>query len=155
MPKIAAILSLILSSACAHTMIEGTEIPDTEENRAVLATIVALRDALQKRDANAVISLVSPKYFEDMGTPDPKDDYGYDQLKTDVLPKSMAVTREFYVSFEVEEIVVQGDAAHADLRYDSRARLDLPAGTLWDSHKEFNRIILAREDGSWRIVSGL
>ena len=30
-------------------MIEGTEIPDTEDNRQVLATIVALRNALQDR----------------------------------------------------------------------------------------------------------
>jgi hypothetical protein len=60
-----------------------------------------------------------------------------------------------HVSFVVHDIVVTGEHAHADIRYSSRARLDLPSGTLWDSHREFNRVVFARENDAWRIVSGL
>jgi hypothetical protein len=101
------------------------------------------------------LSIVSTSYFEDNGTPDPRDDYGYTELSTRILPDSLAVAKEMHVSFVVHEIVVTGEHAHADIRYNSRARLELPSGTLWDSHREFNRVVFARENHAWRIVSGL
>ena len=80
---------------------------------------------------------------------------GYHELTTTILPESMTVTKELYVDFEVYEVSIEGDTAHADVRYSSRARLELPSGSKWDSHKEFNRVKLSREGGSWLITSGL
>jgi hypothetical protein len=146
---------VLLLAGCAHTLIPGTNVEDSHDNREVLAVLSELQKALQERNTEAMLGLISTRYFEDMGTPTQEDDYGYDQLRRDILPKSMGVTKEMYLSFDVHDIVVDGDLAHADLRYSSRARIDLPAGTLWDSHREFNRVELAREAGSWRIISGL
>ena len=98
---------------------------------------------------------MSPLYFEDNGTAQREDDYGYEELKSKILPDAMNVAQEVHVDFQVHDIVVQGDRAHADVRYTSRARLELPSGSLWDSHKEFNRIELARQNDRWQIVSGL
>jgi hypothetical protein len=145
----------VLALACAHQRIPGTRVPDTAENREVMAVLEKLQAAMQARDVAGIVPLVSPKYFEDNGTPDPTDDYGYGELKDKILPESFAVAAEMHVSFDVHDIRVEGEKAHADIRYDSRARLELPSGTLWDSHREFNRVVFAREDGAWRIVSGL
>ena len=43
--------------------------------------------ALQARDSDTVLSLISPTYFEDMGTIDNRDDFGFEELKTDICPK--------------------------------------------------------------------
>ena len=145
----------LIGSACAHSKIQGTEIPDTDENREVLEVLKALQSAFEVRDAEQVLALVSERYFEDMGTPDPSDDYGYAELKNEVLPKSMSTAKEFYVTFQVHEVEVMEDKAHADIRFASRARLDLPAGTIWDTHQEFNRVEFRRENKQWRIVRGL
>jgi hypothetical protein len=156
-PEMRALLliSVLAATGCATTLIPGTNIYDTDDNRAVLTVLEELRVAMQDRSVDNVVRLVSTRYFEDMGTPTQEDDYGYEQLKTDVLPKSLAVTKEMYVQFEVHEITVEGDLARCDVRYKSRARIDLPAGTKWDSHREFNRVELMKEEGAWKITSGL
>lgn len=142
-------------SACAHTYIEGTQIPDTAENREVMEVVGKVREALEKRDKETLLSMVSPSYFEDNGTVDAKDDYGYVDLKEHILHDSLDITKEMYLSFDIHEVVVDGNQAHADVRYVSRARIALPSGSLWDTQRDFDRIELRREDGNWRVVSGL
>ncbi|MEE8409141.1 MAG: hypothetical protein V3T05_06025, partial [Myxococcota bacterium] len=140
---------------CAHTFIEGTQIKDTEDSRALLAVLDIVRAAMEARDPEAILAVVSKDYFEDSGTLDAADDYGYQELSTKILPESLAATKEIHVTFQIYEIVVADDRAHADIRYASRTHIMLPAGPLWDTHREFNRVEFAREDGAWRIVSGL
>ena len=147
--------ALLFGSSCAHTLVDGTEIDDTAENREILSVLQSVRSAMQDRNQDALLSLVSESYFEDMGTADPADDYGYEYLRDTVIPQTMQVAGKVVVDFAVHEIQVEDQLAHADIRYNSRARLDLPSGAMWDSHKEFNRLELKRENGKWMITRGL
>lgn len=141
-------------TACGHTTIAGTRIEDTRDNREVYAVLTELGDAMEKRDASRVLQLVSSAYFEDMGTPEPEDDYGYHELRS-LLPDHLKMTEELYVDITIYEIGVTGDKAYADLRFKSRARIAMSTGDVWDTQRDFNRIEFAREEGRWRIVSGL
>jgi len=141
--------------ACAHSMIQGTQVRDTPDNRQVLTVVHKAMAALRERDMTALLALISPRYFEDNGTADQGDDYGYQQLKDKILPEITKLAQEVQIDVEVQDIAVEGDRARADVRYQSRAQLALPAGTKWDSNKEFNRIELVREGGGWLIVGGL
>lgn len=141
--------------ACAHSMIEGTNIRDTDDNRAIIEVLFKLRDAMQARDVNAVMALVSPDYFEDNGTPNQQDDYGAEELQNHILPKSFSVAKEMHVTFDVHAVTVEEEHAFADIRYHSRAFLELPAGSKWDSHKDFNRVKFERKNEVWLIVAGL
>jgi hypothetical protein len=149
------VLGVATLAACAHGRIPGTQIPNTEPNREVYAVVRKALDALASRDSKTLLSVVSTRYFESNGTPQPEDDYGYEQLKNDILPKMMTVTKEVFIEAQVQEIDVNGDRAHADIRYSSRARLELPSGSRWDSHRDFDRITLDREPGGWKITGGL
>jgi hypothetical protein len=141
---------------CAHGTIEGTTVPDTEENRAVLEVLTTFRSAMQERDADKIITLVATNYFEDMGTIDQSDDYGYKHLIENVIPSSLKVAQEVYLTFEIHNIEVDGDSAWADVRYNSRAKLGLSSGDLWETHKDFNRIEFSMgEAGRWVITAGL
>ena len=153
-------LSLILSallfnSSCAHTLVDGTQIDDTSENREILSVLHSVRTAMQERNQDALLALISESYFEDMGTADSEDDYGYEYLRDTVIPQTMQIAGKVVVNFSVHEIQVEDQLASADIRYNSRARLDLPTGAVWDSHKEFNRLELKRENGKWLITRGL
>ena len=143
-----------LMLGCAH-FIPGTQIADTADTRAVLAVLGKMRTALEARDADALIALVSHAFFEDLGDDNPSNDYGYRDLQERILPQSLAVAKEIHVDFDIHDIVISGDHATADIRYRSRAQLDLPAGTRWDSHREFDRIEMVREQSTWKIVKGL
>lgn len=157
MKPIFAILLLTLSlGACAHRTIEGTKVKDTDEHRVLYDIVMEYRDAFQARDANRVIALLSPEYFEDNGNADPSDDYGYVQLRDEILPRTFGATEEMYLTLKVQDIVVTDERfAHVDVRYDSRARISMPSGDSWNSQREFNRIEFTREDDRWLIIRGL
>ncbi len=76
-------LGLILSSAlgCASSRIPNTDVPDTSENRDIIAFCERYRHAVESRDARALLAMASPRYFEDGGTPDGSDDYGLEGLQ--------------------------------------------------------------------------
>lgn len=142
-------------TSCAHATIAGTQVQDTAANRQVYATLMQAREALERRDAEALLALISPRYFEDNGTPDPHDDYGYLELREKLVGQALKTAQDVSVSMQVYDIAVDGDHAWADLRYTSRVRLELPGGRLWDSHRDFDRIEFVRENGRWCIVRGL
>ncbi len=140
---------------CAHGYIAGTQVRNTPDNREILAVLDKAFTAMRARDADALLALISKRYFEDNGTADQSDDYGYQELKDKVLPESMRLAKEFQIDAEVQAVEVEGNVAYADLRYTSRVQLALPSGTKWHSTKEFDRVEFVREDGAWRIISGL
>ena len=115
---------------CAHSNIPGTTIEDTEDNRSVLKVLDQLQKALQARDSDTVLSLISPTYFEDMGTIDNRDDFGFEELKTDILAQNIDKIAELYLKIDVHDVQVKGDQAFIDIRYRTH-KLALPSGSTW------------------------
>jgi hypothetical protein len=150
-----ATVALGAAPGCAHNVIAGTQAKDTPANREIYDVLVKLRSCLEQRDAATLMTLVSKNYFEDNGTPDPKDDYGYTELSERLAADTLSTAQEVSISLQIFDITVHGSRAWADLRYTSRARLELPNGRLWDSFRDFDRIEFVREDGAWRIIRGL
>ncbi len=153
--RFSSTLLLLGVFACAHATLPGTQVRATEDNKEIYDLLVRMNEALINRDVDTLLSMVSPHYFEDNGTAQTDDDYGYHELSTRMLPESMQRVEEMQLQMELHDIVVEGGHAYADVRYQSRARLDLPSGPKWDSHKEFNRLEFERQDNRWLIVSGL
>ncbi len=150
-----SLVAVVAALGCAHNYIPGTRVRDTSENREVVALLEKVRAGMEARNAEQILALVSARYFEDNGTLAAEDDFGFEELRTKILPESLAAAEEVHLTFEIHAVEIEGDRAHADIRYNSRARFKLPAGALWDSHREFNRVEFAREKDAWRIVSGL
>lgn len=149
------LLSLTLMVGCAHSTIPGTNIEDTEDNRSVLQVLDQLQKALQARDADTVISLISPTYFEDMGTIDNKDDFGFEEFKASILNDNIDKIAELYLKIDVHDVQVDGDQAFIDIRYRTRAKLVLPSGSTWTQDNDFSRVIFSREEGRWLVSAGL
>lgn len=78
------VLAIMTLAACGggqHTL-RGSRIPDTAVNRGILDTIEAYRQAVERRDAQSLMLMASPKYREDSGTVTGGDDYGISNLAT-------------------------------------------------------------------------
>jgi hypothetical protein len=146
--------ALLFLGACAHSKISGTEIDDTPENREILSIVEEYHRAVERRDADAVLALVSPRFYEDNGNTDRADDYDFNGLKT-TLSTDFARTKAMQLEIRVDDIQVEEDSAFAELFYTFRAQNEYPSGLQWDTGSDRTRIRFERRDGKWLIVAGL
>lgn len=149
-----AVVSAFAMTACAHSKIPNTNIDDTDENREILAIVDAYHSAIENRDADAVLALVSDEFYEDNGNTDRDDDYGKNQL-AESLRSEFEKTEQFQLGLKVDGIVVKDDRAEAFVQYNLRARTDYPSGKKWKTSSDRARMSLVRTNGKWLIVSGL
>ena len=72
--------SFVSISACKPTLLPSTNLADNKENRALVDFMLQYKGAVEKRNSEAVMALVSKDYFEDNGNLVQEDDYGYEGL---------------------------------------------------------------------------
>jgi hypothetical protein len=146
--------AVLLLAACAVHRIDGTDIVDNAENRAVYAVVQSYAEALQRRDAAGMLALVSPDYFDNGGTADPADDMDFARLEQ-TLPADLGKLESLRVDVQIRRITVEGDAAVAELWSDGWYRIQTPQGIVPRRDQDLNRMKLVRRDGAWKIASGL
>lgn len=154
----ASVLILLVSGlwSCGPQYIEGTEIEDTTTNRILLLTVEAYRTAVEKKDANALASLVSKDYFDNAATTgDQTDDYGYSELLTRVLPILQENIKEVQYKITVKQINVFGSNASVQFEYDLKFRYVEGELDGWSNKKDESRLEFVWENEQWKIASGL
>jgi ketosteroid isomerase-like protein len=142
------------SLACSGRRIPGTDIKDTADTRAIVAVIDQYRAAAERRDPAAVMALVSRKYFDDAGTPDPADDVDYEQLKQR-LSSDFAKLTALKLDIGVRGVEVDDDKAAAYVYYDEHYRIATSGGEVPRQASDSHRMRFVREAGTWKFVSGL
>ncbi len=152
--RIAGLLAASTILACAGRRIPGTDIQDTSDTRAIVAAIDSYRRAAEQRDTSAVLALVSPKYFDDAGTPDPADDIDYQRLQKRISEDYKNVTA-LRLDIAVKNVNVDGDEAAAYVFYDEYYRIATRAGEVAKQASDSHRMRFIREGGAWRFLSGL
>jgi len=151
----AGIAALLCLTACEPVLIPNTHIEDTNQNREVVEFVEKYRSALEQRNASALLAMASPNYFDDMGTPSGDDDIDYDGLKSGLGRLREEVLGARYqisyrnVTYDTPERVL------VDMLYTGWFRVNAEDGPTWKRRLEPHRIILAREEGRYRIVSGM
>jgi len=154
-PRLLALAATLgLLAACSPRRIPGTEVPDTPDNRAIGAVLEQYQLACERRDAAAVLGLVSKRYFDDAATPEPSDDLDYATLAR-VLPQDFARLGSVRMELRVTDIRSDGDKAQAFVRFDTRYRIATRAGEVAKAQADVSRILLVKEQGAWKIIAGL
>ncbi len=147
---------LLVVSACAPAFIPGTSVEDTPENRDVVGSVELYRKAMEDRDEATLLRMVSRRYGENGSTTDtPDDDYGYETLTGRVLPKLHDNIKEVQYRVMVRRIGIHADRAFAEYEYVARFLFSEGGRDRWQALNDFNRLDFIREDGVWKIESGL
>ena len=141
-------------SACAGKLIPRTSILDTDDNRAILDVVEDYHRALEQLDADALLAVVSPRYYEDNGNTDESDDYDYEGLRKQ-LAEDFQRTKAMKLDLRIDAIEVEDDRAFAELYYKIHAHNAYPAGLQWDTGSDRTRLRFERADGRWLIIAGL
>lgn len=156
MRRSALCFALVLFSGCGPKLIPGLEIElsDTPDHRAVLKLLEAYRGAFVEKNVEGLASLCSSRFFEDAGTTSTADDFNLEGLR-EHFAKHFEAIQSPSLDLHLKRVLVDGDKAQVDYRYVARYRMTLPAGDKWVVTDDVKRMELVRENGSWKILSGI
>ncbi|WNG45744.1 nuclear transport factor 2 family protein [Archangium minus] len=148
------VCAFLVLAACGPRFIPGTQIVDTEDTRAILQMMENYRTAIEARDAKAIQQLVSKSFRDNAGTEDPADDLTYDTLPQ-ALPPLFARLQSPRVDLEIRQVDVKRNGT-ATVIYYWNASFQAP-GLLDRAQREseLEQMVLQKEDGQWRIVTGI
>ena len=148
--------SVLLLGACAASYLPGTQIEDNVANRQIWDLVQRYRKDVEERDIVDLKSMISREYFDNAATTDDAgDDYGYDKLMGDVLPILKDNVKKVKYEVKLKEIVVGENKAHATFEYFARFLYTEGGKDGWIAVNDFDRLDFVREDGAWKIISGL
>lgn len=148
-----ATLLLLLLAACAQRYIGNTRIPDTPDTRELLQLMDRYRAALEARNANAVMEMVSPNFRDNAGTDTPADDLLYKNLPQ-ALPQLFERLDDPRVELDVRRIDVQEDRATATYYWSASWRMPR-LGDKPQRESELEQMTFEKVDGRWKILSGI
>jgi hypothetical protein len=148
-----ALITLGMAS-CTPNTIPGTPIYDTKDNRAVLDVLSQYQSASQALDSDGLLQLASTKYFDksfmDRGR-SPIDYAHLQKMLTDKFGRLKALKMEI----TPKDLHIKGDTAQVDYFMVMHFSVVEPQGEKWFSESDDERMSLAREDGGWKVVSGM
>jgi hypothetical protein len=132
------------------TLIAGTDVPDTAQNRRVIDFCERYRRAVEARDATTLLKLASPRYFEDAGTPAKDDDLSYAGLG-EYLHGMFQETEQVQYQLHYRAIRSEPDSIVVEVRFSATYVIQgTPRRTTGD-----NVLVLERHQGSFRFLSGM
>jgi hypothetical protein len=162
------VLTTSWAAGCKPSMIPGTSIEDSDENRSILEFLGKYRRAVIEKNVDGVTGLCAPDYFEDNGTVDQTDDYGLDKLR-ERLKTDFSLTKEIQLEIVVQKIIPPNDdddpakRAYKVLYHYSTRALVSPkladqknSEDKWITVSDVNQVVLRPDPAAgYLIVSGL
>ncbi len=141
-------------SGCAQGNIPNTDVPDNAADRQVIAFVENYRKALEARDVAKLMSFVSHRYFDDNGTPTGSDDIDYDTLRQQLASWHDQVLDVRY-EIRYRHVTFRQDRVLVDFTYSGNFRIATADGDHWARRLSDDRLVLTREGGQYRILSGM
>ena len=156
-----SVLALVgAASACGHgRFLPGTTIPASDVNREIIDTIEEYRMQLVGKNVEGLLLLASDKYFEDGGTPQSNDDYGYSGLAT-ILTSRLQRVESIRYDVQYKGIRIGSDGrAIVDAFLSGAFELQGEVGERYRRVNDFHRFVLERStvggSSKWKFVSGM
>ncbi|MCS6800058.1 MAG: hypothetical protein NZ898_16330 [Myxococcota bacterium] len=143
----------VAAAGCATSYIPNTTVEDNDENRQVIEFMERYRLAVERRDAGALLAMASRRYYDDAGTPGTEDDLDYERLQRHLVAMAERLDDVRY-EIRYRRVTHTADRVLVDFTYTGSFRLREPPDH-WARRIGDNRVVLARENGSFRILSGM
>jgi len=142
--RIAPLLALAALAACSHNTIPGTNVRDDPH----------YKEAMEARDANALISLAAPGYFDKGDPARPGDAHDLEGLRKSV-PRDFKGVRALKLDIDIRNLKIEGDRAQVDFFGVMRYAVAVPNGEKWFTESDDQRMKFVKVYGDWKISSGM
>lgn len=145
----------VLLAACGPRYVKDTEIEYSAEKQALANLVERYRKAMASRDASTLKAMISRNYYENASTTsNPRDDYGYEGLVR-LLEDLQSKVKEVRYAVSIKAIEVFESTATVDFDYEAQYLYQAGPEERWANRIDHNRLTFRKEDGQWRIISGL
>lgn len=164
MMRLFLLAAILTSGACGakRSYVAGTKVPYTASNKAVLDAAEEYRLAVERGDADALMLMAHPQYWEDSGTPSGSDDYGYEGLRNVLLTRLLKATD---IRYSLRYVGVS-QQCKGDLKPGCRAAIDVlidASYTITNVHgksvrpdkRDQNQLVLEWDGRRWLFLSGM
>jgi hypothetical protein len=143
-----------LAMGCAPRYLPGTEIRDTPDTRAIATLLETYRQDMEKRDAQAVLALTTPDYFDNSGTLDPADDIDRAGLEKRLAELKDLTDLRLLLTLRGIQVTKDGEA-QVEVAFEQFYRVTTPNGLVARRDTDIHRMTLRKVDGKWLFTSGL
>lgn len=145
---------VFLSAGCQKNFIQNTEIEDNEFNRELISFCERYRHAVENMNIGLIMSLASPRYFDNSGTLSGDDDMDRSGLEEILKTRFKAIDALRY-EIRYLEIYEKDGLYCIELTYTMSFKYTVGGRTQWANKTADNRIELERVEGGYLIVSGM
>ena len=112
-------------SACTTHYIPNTDVEDTSENRDAVLFCEKYRKAVERRDIPLLLTLISPKYYEDGGNADASDDLDYAGMR-EYLQKQLTLAKAIRYEIRYRRVLTSQESARVFVDYTYSASYKVP-----------------------------
>jgi len=149
------VTSVAFVGGCSKTYIPNTDVEDTSSNRKVIAFCEDYRHAVEDKDVGRLLSMASPRYYEDGGNTSPEDDIDFDGLK-DYLTSTFVKTQTIRYEIRYRRVSVnENKRIFVEYTYSASYRIPGLKGEEWKHTVADNRLELVPEGESYKILAGM
>ncbi|MCP4680301.1 MAG: hypothetical protein GY854_33385 [Deltaproteobacteria bacterium] len=143
-----------LVAGCGKRYIPNTEIEDNEVNREIVAFCERYRHAVEDLNIGLLLSLASPRYFDNSGTTTGDDDMDRVGLE-DILKNRFKTVRAIRYEIHYRSIYENYDVIHIEYTYTTSFQYEVDGVTKWENKTADNQLELERIDDGYLILSGM
>ena len=149
------IAALLCAPACAPKRIPGSDIEDTDDTRALISLLDAYRNAVQDRDTEKLVGLVSENFRDTGGTSTPEDDLDRTNL-AEALNERFGRIDNVRLDVDIRNSQVQDRENTAFAVFYYTLRYEMPGlSDKVQTASELKRMEFIREGDQWKIQSGI
>lgn len=152
-PTVFLVLAL---TGCAPRKIPGTDLDDTTDTRAVIDVLQKYREAVEKKNVDAITKLADESFRDDGGSSSPDDDLDYASLAPKLSARLSKVT-DLRLDVTIRRVEFDSDAKVARVTYSYQLSFRLPEySSRAQSESDIKQMMLKRVgEQDWKITSGI
>ncbi|MBR4531850.1 hypothetical protein IKO70_05510 [bacterium] len=164
------VFSMFMTVACSPKMIKGTNIEETPDSKEILTVFGYYIKGFKEQNPEIFLEYVSKDYYDTNGTDEAADDIDYDKLIEILNSDAYHSLEKVSITCIIKDLFFINDAGDkAELVYFYEVRFKMkssippmeenafiqPDGMTNQKVMENNKMKFVKEDGKWKIVSGL
>ena len=163
------VFSMFMTVACSPKMIKGTNIEETPDSKEILTVFGYYIKGFKEQNPEIFLEYISKDYYDTNGTDEAVDDIDYDKL-IEILNSDMYHSLEkVSITPIIKDLFFNDAEDKAELIYFYEVRFKMkssiptteenafiqPDGMTNQKVSDNNKMKFVKEDGKWKIVSGL